>query len=225
MKKINIAIDGYSSCGKGTIARFLASTLGYKFIDSGAMYRALTLFAIQNNLTQENISNLVAHLNEIEIDFKKNEHTLRNDVMLNGKNVELEIRTMPVAALVSHVAKLPEVRKFLVNLQQNIGKDKGVVMDGRDIGTVVFPEAELKIFMTASIEVRAARRFDELSSLGYKTSYEEVLQNLSQRDTIDSTRETDPLTLTVDYRIIDNTHLSREKQNEIALGWAYELLQ
>lgn len=220
MKRINIAIDGYSSCGKGTLARGLARKLGYKFIDSGAMYRAVTLYMLKNSVDVENEQTVSDLLRNIDIDFTVNPSTGRSDVLLNGENVESEIRNMAVASAVSQVARIPAVRRFLVAMQQKMGAEKGVVMDGRDIGTVVFPDAELKIFMTARPEIRARRRFDELTNSGIPATYEEVLANLTERDRIDSTRADSPLTMTADYRVLDNSDLSREEQYQLALGWA-----
>lgn len=223
-KRINIAIDGHSSCGKGTLARYLAKQLGYKFIDSGAMYRAVTLFALQNDVPVTDEEAITALMNEVQIDFLVNEETGRSDVFLNGKNVEKLIRNMEVAAVVSEVAKIPVVRVALVAQQRQMGKEKGVVMDGRDIGTVVFPDAELKIFMTATAEVRARRRFDELTQSGVATTYEEVLNNVLKRDSIDSTRSDGPLTFTSDYKLLDNSHLTIQQQNELAMSWVNEVL-
>lgn len=216
---INIAIDGYSSCGKGTLAKFLAKHLGYKFIDSGAMYRAVTLHAMRRGADVEHAEQVVQLLHDIHIDFIKNEHTGRFDIALNHENVESEIRTLEVASKVSQVARIPEVRRFLVAMQQQIAANKGVVMDGRDIGTVVLPDAELKIFMTASPEVRAERRLQELLSSGASTTFDEVLDNLKSRDHIDSTRADSPLTLTDSYRVIDNSAMSIAEQNALALQW------
>lgn len=220
---INIAIDGYSSCGKGTLAKFLAKHLGYKFIDSGAMYRAVTLQAMRNGADVEQADQVVNLLHDIHIDFIKNEQTGRFDIALNHENVESEIRTLEVAAKVSQVARIPEVRRFLVAMQQQIAAHKGVVMDGRDIGTVVLPDAELKIFMTASPEIRAERRLQELLSAGATTTFDEVLDNLKSRDHIDSTRADSPLTLTDSYRVIDNSSMNIEEQNALALRWVDEL--
>lgn len=222
---INIAIDGYSSCGKGTLAKFLAKHLGYKFIDSGAMYRAVTLHAMRCGADVEQAEQVVDLLHDIQIDFVKNEQTGRFDIALNHENVEAEIRTLEVASKVSQVARIPEVRRFLVAMQQQIAANKGVVMDGRDIGTVVLPDAELKIFMTASPEIRAERRLQELLSAGASTTFDEVLNNLKTRDHIDSTRADSPLTLTDSYRVIDNTSMSIEEQNALALRWVDELRQ
>ncbi|MEK0421750.1 MAG: hypothetical protein RLZZ161_1601 [Bacteroidota bacterium] len=224
MKRINIAIDGHSSCGKGTLAKQLASALGYKFIDSGAMYRAVTLYVLRMDVDPENDDAVHSVLPQISIDFVVNDATGRSDVCLNGENVEKEIRTLRIANSVSQIARIPSVRRFLVMLQQKMGADKGVVMDGRDIGTVVFPDAELKIFMTANPEVRALRRFNELTENGIKTTYEEVLANLKQRDHIDSSRSDSPLTMTSDYRLLDNSDLSREEQFSQALKWVEEAL-
>jgi len=216
---INIAIDGYSSCGKGTLAKFLAKHLGYKFIDSGAMYRAVTLHAMRSGADVEQAEQVVQLLHDIHIDFIKNEHTGRFDIALNHENVESEIRTLEVASKVSQVARIPEVRRFLVAMQQQIAANKGVVKDGRDIGTVVLPDAELKIFMTASPEVRAERRLQELLSSGASTTFDEVLDNLKSRDHIDSTRADSPLTLTDSYRVIDNSAMGIAEQNALALQW------
>ncbi len=224
MNKINIAIDGYSSCGKGTLAKALAKDLGYRFIDSGAMYRAVTLFAQQCGANTDDAGSIEPLLPEVNIDFEVNSETGRSEVMLNGRNVEKEIRNMEVAAAVSQVAKIPAVRRFLVSMQQKMGENKGVVMDGRDIGTVVFPGAELKIFMTARPEIRARRRFDELESTGVKTTYDSVLENILQRDKIDTSREDSPLTMTEDYKVLDNSDLSRAEQFELARGWVSEVL-
>lgn len=222
--KINIAIDGHSSCGKGTLARFLANHLGYLFVDTGSMYRAVTLYLLQNGVDINNAQLVEDALPQIHIGFQWNEHNRRNDAVLNGENVESLIRNMDVAGRVSDVAKIPAVRRYLVGLQRALGKDKGVVMDGRDIGTVVFPDAELKIFMTASAEVRAKRRFAELTAAGVKTTYEDVWQNLVERDRIDSSREDSPLHLTHEYHVLDNSDLSIAQQNEIALSWINEIL-
>lgn len=224
MKRINIAIDGYSSCGKGTLAKQLARELGYKFIDSGAMYRAVTLHVLNHSTNPDDASAVEALLPGIQVDFAVNPSTGRSDVLLNGQDVETDIRTMRVASAVSQVARIPAVRRFLVAMQQQMGRDKGVVMDGRDIGTVVFPDAELKIFMTARPEVRARRRFEELTGSGVNTTYEEVLANLSERDHIDSSRADSPLTLTADYRVLDNSDLGREQQFALAMCWVREAM-
>ncbi len=219
MKKINIAIDGYSSCGKGTLAKQLAKQLGYKFIDSGAMYRAVTWYLLEHNIPVEDESEVAVVLTKIDIDFEINPSSGRSDVLVNGLNIETQIRTMRVAEAVSQVAKLSSVRRYLVELQKQMGIAKGVVMDGRDIGTVVFPDAELKIFMTATPEIRAQRRFEELNGSGVDTSYNEVLKNLQSRDFIDSSREDSPLTLTTAYNVLDNSGLSQDEQFGLAMKW------
>ena len=219
--KINIAIDGYSSCGKSTLAKAIAKQLDYVFIDTGAMYRAVTLFAIENKLINGvlNEIELISRLPQIEITFEFNKERGASDILLNGKNVETEIRQMKVSEKVSLVAAVKEVRKKLVELQQKMGNKKGVVMDGRDIGTVVFPFAELKIFMTANKEVRANRRFEELQLKSEKTTLELVKANLEQRDYIDTNRKEDPLRQAEDAKVLDNSELSREEQIVIAMSW------
>lgn len=215
MKKINIAIDGFSSCGKSTIAKAIAARLGYIFIDTGAMYRAVTLFALDNGFISGNQLNkeaLVNALPEISIDFVYNELTKRPDVYLQDVNVESKIRTMEVSSMVSPVAAIKEVRQKLVAQQQKIGEKKGVVMDGRDIGTVVFPNAELKLFITADQDVRTKRRLIELEEKGMKVSFEEVKHNLLERDRIDTTRAEDPLRQAEDAIVIDNSNLTIQEQ-------------
>lgn len=217
LKKIIVAIDGYSSCGKSTIAKELAARLGYLFIDSGAMYRAVTLFALRNGFVAHgeiNQGELVDSLSKIWIEFRYNPILQKSETYMNGENVETEIRQLLVSQFVSPVAAIPEVRKAMVELQQELGKDKGIVMDGRDIGTVVFPDAELKIFVTAAAEVRARRRFDELVSKGETVTYSEILTNVLERDRIDSSRETSPLRKADDALILDNSYMSREEQLE-----------
>lgn len=225
MSKINIAIDGHSSCGKGTLAKALAKKLHYRFIDSGAMYRAVTLYFIQNEIDVENKLHVVNALKEVSLDFVFSEEEGRFEIVLNGVNVDKRIRMMDVAAVVSEVAALSEVRKALVTMQQQLGISKGVVMDGRDIGTVVFPDAELKIFMTADPEVRAHRRYLELAQSGAEVTVEEVLENLTKRDDIDSNRNDSPLTFNDSYRLLDNSHISQKEQLEIALNWVEEILK
>jgi len=215
---INIAIDGYSSCGKGTLAKALAKELQYRFIDSGAMYRGVTLAALRKGLDFSKAEDLIEILEEIHLDFETKADG-SNGLLLNGEWVEEEIRLPKVAAQVSWVASIPQVREQLVSQQQSIGASKGVVMDGRDIGTVVFPQAELKIFMTARPEIRAQRRFQESQQKGIEVSYEEVLSNLQERDKIDSSRDHSPLTLTDDYRLLDNSDLSPDEQLALALEW------
>ena len=215
MKKITIAIDGYSSCGKSTMAKDLAREVGYIYIDSGAMYRAVTLYCLENQLfTAEGIdtARLEANMPGIHISFQLNPETGRPMTYLNGVNVEDRIRTMEVSNRVSPVAALPFVREALVKLQQDMGKEKGIVMDGRDIGTTVFPEAELKIFVTASAEVRAQRRYDELKAKGQEASFEEILANVKERDYIDQNREVSPLRKADDAILLDNSHLTIEEQ-------------
>jgi len=227
-RKIIVAIDGHSSCGKSTIARALASEFGYIFIDSGAMYRTVTLFALRNELVSDGTfkkEELIRLLPEIQITFKYNSQTQKSDTFLNGENVEDEIRQLLVSQNVSLVAAIPEVRKTMVRIQQELGKNKGIVMDGRDIGTVVFPQAELKLFVTASPEIRARRRFDELTAKGEVVSFEEILNNVQERDFIDSTREASPLRKADDALILDNSYMSREEQLEWAIGRVNERLK
>lgn len=224
MNKINIAIDGYSSCGKGTLAKQIAKTLNYVFVDSGAMYRAVTLYLIKNNVPINNADEVAATLNQIQLNFIQNNLTDRFEIHLNGENVEDEIRELHVASQVSNVAKISAVRKKLVQLQQKMGESKGVVMDGRDIGTVVYPNAELKIFMTASNEVRAQRRFKEMIAAGKNVTLEEVSKNLIERDKIDSSRDDSPLAYNSNYKLLDNSNLSPNEQFELAMSWVNELL-
>ncbi|WP_289046099.1 (d)CMP kinase [uncultured Olleya sp.] len=215
MQKITIAIDGFSSTGKSTVAKQLAKHLGYVYVDTGAMYRAVTLFTMQNGWIDNNqfdVVALVSHLDVITINFQFNPELGFAEVYLNGNNVEHQIRTLEVSSFVSKVAAIPEVRYQLVKQQQQMGKDKGVVMDGRDIGTVVFPYAELKIFMTASADKRAKRRFDELVSRGDEVKYEDVLRNVQERDYIDSHREDSPLVKADDAIEIDNSDLTLKDQ-------------
>ena len=215
MKKITIAIDGHSSCGKSTMAKDLARRIGYVYIDTGAMYRAVTLFAMRHNLIangQVDAAKLQEEMGNIHISLRLNPETQRPDTYLNGECVEREIRTMEVSRHVSLIAALPFVRSAMVEMQREMGKEKGVVMDGRDIGTVVFPHAELKIFVTASAEVRAQRRYDELTAKGEKCNYEEILKNVKERDHIDSTRETSPLRQAEDAIVLDNTHMTIPEQ-------------
>ncbi len=215
LKKITIAIDGFSSTGKSTVAKQLAKHLGYIYVDTGAMYRAVTLFAMQQGFIDKdhfNVDKLIAALDNITISFKFNETAGFAEVYLNGVNIEKEIRTLEVSQFVSQVAAVSEVRTQLVKQQQQMGKDKGVVMDGRDIGTVVFPDAELKLFMIASADKRAQRRFDELINRGDKVSFEEVLKNVEDRDYVDSHREDSPLRKADDAIEIDNSDLDLESQ-------------
>lgn len=216
MRKITIAIDGYSSCGKSTMAKDLAREIGYIYVDTGAMYRSVTLFAMRNNLFNEDGSiktdELKSIMNEINISFKLNSETGRPDTYLNGELVEKEIRSMDVSARVSKIAALPFVREALVAQQQAMGKEKGIIMDGRDIGTVVFPDAELKIFVTASAEVRAQRRYDELKAKGMPADFDDILKNVKERDYIDSHRETSPLRKADDALELDNSHMTIDEQ-------------
>ena len=223
MKKIIIAIDGYSSTGKSTVAKQLADYLDYIYVDSGAMYRAVTLFALQNNyLSKDNFDkeSLIKVLPEIQLDFKKENADSKANMFLNGVNVEKEIRTMYVSDFVSPIATLSEVRKKLVAIQHQMGIKKGIVMDGRDIGTVVFPKAELKIFMTADAEVRAMRRFSELKEKDETITYDEILKNVQKRDLMDTTREDSPLIIANDAIEIDNSETNEEDQFHIILQLA-----
>ncbi|MDD3723223.1 MAG: (d)CMP kinase [Lutibacter sp.] len=228
MKKITIAIDGFSSTGKSTIAKELAAKLKYVYVDSGAMYRAVTLYAIQRNLISEDKffkKELIKELKQIQLVFKFNSALGFAEIYLNGVNVETEIRNMKVSRLVSKVAEVPEIRKKLVEQQQKMGKYKGVVMDGRDIGTVVFPDAELKIFMTASAEKRAKRRFDEFMERGEQVTFEETLKNVEYRDYIDTTRKDSPLVKAKDAIEIDNSTLTKAEQFEKVYKLALEIIR
>lgn len=216
MKKITIAIDGFSSCGKSTMAKDLAREVGYIYVDTGAMYRAVTLFAMRNDVfdAEGNIdeTRLKALLPNVKLTFQLNNETKLPEVCLNGENVERYIRTLEVSQHVSPIAALPFVREKLVEQQQAMGNEKGIVMDGRDIGTVVFPNAELKIFVTASAEIRAQRRFKELETKGMPADFDEILQNVEQRDYIDTHRETSPLRQADDALVLDNSHLTIAEQ-------------
>jgi cytidylate kinase len=227
-KKIVIAIDGHSSCGKSTLAKSLARELGFTYIDSGAMYRAVTLFALRNGLIENSKvdeEELIARMKDIRITFEWDTATEKNTTFLNGENIEDEIRQLEVSNNVSPVSTIAGVRSELVKQQRENGQDKGIVMDGRDIGTVVFPDAELKIFMTASPEIRARRRYLELKEKGAEVDFEKILQNVEQRDTIDSGREVSPLKKADDAIILDNSHLTREEQLQWALNKAKELIE
>lgn len=220
MKKLTIAIDGFSSTGKSTLAKQLAKHLGYIFVDTGAMYRAITYFALQNGFINQDFldkENLITHLSEITLEFKFNANLGFAEMYLNGVNVESEIRTLNVSNFVSKIAEISEVRAKLVQQQQEMGKNKGIVMDGRDIGTVVFPNGDLKIFMTASPQTRAQRRFDEMTNKGENIVFDEVLKNVQERDFIDTNREDSPLVKAKDAIEIDNSNLSREEQFKIVL--------
>lgn len=215
MKKIIIAIDGYSSCGKSTIARELANALNYHYVDTGAMYRALTLYLFQNQIDILHPEMVATALPQITISFGFDETTQTQITLLNGENIEREIRINPrIASMVSDVSAISAVRKFLVEQQKALGNEKGIVMDGRDIGTVVFPEAELKLFITAEPNIRAQRRLEELADKGQDTTYDEVLANLTKRDYLDTTRLDSPLIKAEDAIEIDNSFLSKEDQFE-----------
>lgn len=217
MKKITIALDGHSSCGKSTMAKVLAREIGYIYVDTGAMYRTVTLFALRNgvfNGEQLDAERLAALMPQLEVSFKLDPETNLPLAMLNGEVVEQEIRTMEVSSRVSPVAALPFVREAMTAMQQRMGEQKGIVMDGRDIGTVVFPQAELKIFVTASAEVRAQRRYDELKVKGENVTFEEILKNVQERDYIDSHREVAPLRQAEDALVLDNSNMTREEQNQ-----------
>jgi len=218
MKKIIIAIDGYSSCGKSTMAKDLAREIGYIYVDTGAMYRAVTLYAMRSGLFgpdgEPDGEAVGQHLGDIDISFTLNPATGKPETCLNGENVEREIRSLEVSSNVSGIAKLPAVRQKLVAIQQAMGKEKGIVMDGRDIGTVVFPQAELKIFVTATAEVRAQRRFDELKGKGEQADFADILANVEQRDYIDTHREVSPLRQAPDAIVLDNSHLTIAEQKE-----------
>tara|TARA_R110002050_G_scaffold204327_1_gene339544 strand:- start:33976 stop:34665 length:690 start_codon:yes stop_codon:yes gene_type:complete len=219
---INIAIDGFSSCGKSTLAKQLAKEIGFVYVDSGAMYRAVTLYAMRNDFFDGmdlKSQLLIDDLKKINVTLSYDPKTQSQITFLNGENVEEEIRKMPVSQRVSQVAVVKEVRQRLVFLQKQMALKKSVVMDGRDIGTVVLPEAELKIFMTATPEVRAQRRLDELDAKGEKVSFSEVIENLKHRDHVDQTRDESPLRQASDARILDNSNITREEQLEMVKGW------
>ncbi len=226
MKKITIAIDGFSSTGKSTLAKQLAKHLGYVYVDTGAMYRAVTYFAMQNGYIDTDFfdkESLINSIPAIQLHFEFNANLGFAEMYLNYENVETEIRTIEVSNFVSKVAEVSEVRAKLVEQQQAMGDGKGIVMDGRDIGTVVFPNAELKVFMTASAQTRAQRRFDELQSKGHNVSYEEVLKNVEERDYIDTHREDSPLRKAEDAIEIDNSYLTRDEQFDAVLEMVNEV--
>jgi cytidylate kinase len=228
VKKITIAIDGFSSTGKSTLAKQLANHLGYVYVDTGAMYRAIALFAMQKGFIDSKFFDkeaLIKSMLSIQLQFKFNPDLGFAEMYLNEANVEKEIRTIQVSSFVSKVAEISEVRAKLVEQQKEMGKDKGIVMDGRDIGTVVFPDAELKIFMTASGTTRAQRRYDELVEKGDDVSFEEVLKNVEERDYIDTHRNNSPLTRAEDAIEIDNSYLDREEQFDVVLGLVNEVVR
>lgn len=224
-KKIIIAIDGFSSCGKSTLAKAMAKALEYVFVDTGAMYRAIALYFLRNNIAFTDNNSILVALDEIELRFKYNAVSQKSDMYLNGENVEQEIREMRVSQKVSEVASIPAVRDFAVAQQQAMGVDKGIVMDGRDIGTVVFPNAELKLFVTADPVIRLERRYQELLQTNPAISKEEVSANLQQRDLMDSTRAHSPLRQAEDALVLDNTNLDRAQQFELAMQWAKERMK
>lgn len=224
MKDIIVAIDGYSSCGKSTLARALAAKYHYAYVDSGAMYRAVTLYFLNNNVDWANYGAVLHALEQISIGFKFNPETDTNETYLNGSNVEYAIRDMRVSTKVSEVSKIKAVREALVGFQQEMGEHRGIVMDGRDIGTVVFPDAELKLFMTADMDVRIQRRYQELLNKGEDITVEQVAENLRQRDHIDTTRQESPLRQAADALVLDNTHFSPEEQLDLASRWVEERL-
>lgn len=222
--KLIIAIDGYSSCGKSTFAKQIAKALDYIYIDSGAMYRAVTLYCMENNLINKGeilLSKLLEVLDKIEIGFRFNQDSQLFETILNGENVEEKIRTVYVSDFVSPVSKIKKVREKMVEIQRNLGSDKGIVMDGRDIGTVVFPDADLKIFMTASPAIRAQRRYDESKEKGQDVSYREIEKNILTRDKIDEGREISPLKRAHDALFLDNSHLSVKEQME----WVMKIIE
>jgi cytidylate kinase len=215
MTKITIAIDGYSSCGKSTLAKALAARLGYSYVDSGAMYRAITLYCLEKGIIKDGLyqrEEVIKILDQVHLSFRYNSATKASDTFLNGENVEKEIRQMAVSKNVSHISVIREVREMMVSIQRAMGKGKGVVMDGRDIGTNVFPDAELKIFMTADTEIRTRRRVDEMVAKGSHVSFDEVKKNLLSRDYEDSHREENPLRQATDAIVLDNSDMSREEQ-------------
>ena len=227
-KKIVIAIDGHSSCGKSTLAKSLARELGYIYIDSGAMYRVVTLHALRNGWItdgQPDKKKITEGLRDIKITFEWDKTTEKNTTFLNGENVEDEIRQLEVSQNVSPLSTIAEVRTEMVKQQRENGKNKGIVMDGRDIGTVVFPDAELKIFMTASPEIRAQRRYLELKEKGEEVAFDEIMNNVEERDSIDSTRETSPLRKAEDALVLDNSFLSREEQLQWSLDKAKKIIE
>jgi cytidylate kinase len=223
-KKLTIAIDGYSSCGKSTFARSIAKMLNYIYIDSGAMYRAVTLFCMRKKFIGNdglNIAGIISELNNINIDFKYNPEINEYETFLNSENVEKEIRSIEVADFVSRISQIPEVRERMVEIQRHIGVAGGIVMDGRDIGTVVFPNADIKIFMTASIDIRAKRRYDELKGRGISVDFEEIKRNIISRDIADENRDISPLRRADDAIILDNSRMTVEDQ----MSWVKQIIE
>ena len=223
MSKIIIAIDGYSSCGKSTLAKQLAQELNYIYIDTGAMYRAVTLYAIQNNIIIDNLLNkekLISNLDNINVSFSYNPTLNTSETFLNGKNIEKDIRGLAVSNQVSKVARISAVRSKMVDIQRKLGKEKGLVVDGRDIGSVVFPDAALKLFMTAHHTIRAKRRFDELKAKDEEVNYEDILENIESRDNDDTSRSSNPLIQVDDAVVIDNSEITQQEQFNIALNLA-----
>jgi cytidylate kinase len=225
MKKIIITIDGWSSCGKSTLAKQLANELNYVYVDSGAMYRAITLYFLRNHVDWTHTEDVTKALENISLEFVYNPQSRSTEMYLNGENVEYVIRDLVVAEKVSEVAAIKEVRSYAVAQQQKMGRNRGIVMDGRDIGTVVFPNAELKIFMTADNAVRVERRFQELFEKNPNVTIEEVKNNLELRDYIDSHRDASPLRKAEDAIVLDNTHITEKEQFNLALKWAQEQIE
>jgi len=226
-RKITIAIDGYSSCGKSTIARDIAVKMHYNYVDTGAMYRAVTLYCLRNGLINGkdlDMDGLIDELDQVFIEFNFNQETLNSEILLNGENVEQYIRQMDVNDWVSQVSSVGEVRRKMVKIQQELGKGKGIAMDGRDIGTTVFPDAELKLFMTADINIRTQRRMDELESKQIAASFEEIKENLVQRDYEDMNRSESPLRKAQDAIVLNNSNLTQPQQLDIALNLIQQLL-
>lgn len=223
-RKIIIAIDGYSACGKSTLARQLAKSLHYTYVDSGAMYRAITLYFIRHQIFDNEASHISVALQGISLEFRQNENTGNSDIWLNGENVEKRIREIDIAEKVSEVAAIPEVRKLAEKCQRDMGKNKGIVMDGRDIGTVVFPQAELKLFMTADVSTRVQRRYEEMKEKKENISLEEIRKNIEERDYLDTHRKISPLKQASDAILLDNTHLTKEEQLDYALALAKKVI-
>lgn len=224
MRKINIALDGYAGCGKSTTAQRVAQALGYVFIDTGSMYRAFTLYLLRENVPHTDLHMVQTLVPQAHISFRLNADTGKRETLLNGENVEAQIRSLEVSASVSEVSAIKAVRTSMVEQQRRMGMSKGVVMDGRDIGTVVFPDAELKVFMTASIEARIARRQAELEKMGHVVKLDELRHNIQHRDYLDTTRAESPLRRAPDARLLDNTEMGVEEQVSTVLAWANALI-